>query len=201
MRRGVNPIGAAEPRGASKRRFSKSRAAAWILMAIAAGLTPGFGETAARAQFGTPAADPFQSYFGFFLPRQQYLNSRPTALDNLNQVARERGESRLSSVRRSELFDPLSPMGLEGLGAELDLFGTDARARRERRARILSYNGIMSTNTNGQGVPGYFSSVGRYYPMVRPGQFANANAGSVGGTRGLGMGMGNFGIGMPSARR
>jgi len=69
--------------------------------------------------FGPPlltqegSLDPFQFYYGYYLPHAAAIAAQPTPLDTINQVTAARQFSALSE--RQGLYDPISPYGEEDL--------------------------------------------------------------------------------------
>lgn len=142
--------------------------------------------SSARAQTSAGFSDPFYLYYGWFLPRQQFLANRPGPELLINQNAAARSEA--AFVDREALsgmtldlgdldFDPLHPFGTRG--------GISRIPRRP-----LPPNGISNMNLRGQGPSRNFTRVESYYPGLRVGQGPNINVPRL---RGRGSGVGSMG--------
>src|SRR4051812_16988966 len=60
---------------------------------------------------GANGVDPFNFYFGYYLPHQAYIAAQPTPLDTINQITAQRQAAALTD--RAGLYDPISPYGSE----------------------------------------------------------------------------------------
>jgi hypothetical protein len=115
--------------------------------------------------------DPFTFYYGFYLPHQAAVATRPTPMDTLNAVTAERQFN--APTNRSGMFDPVSPYGLD----DPDIFGPGGRGR----GQAISAPS-MNSNARGTGPALYYSRTARYFPGMRTGRGPNSNM-SVGSPR------------------
>jgi len=162
---------------------------AFLALAVTLGVGLLLPAGRAEAQFfgGGGNIDPFQLYFGYYLPHQAYVAAQPTPLDTINQVTAARQYSAVTD--RAGLYDPISPYGAE----ELDpLRPYDPKRGGERLARPGGYAG-SSTNANGSGPATHYNRTARYYPHLRASRGPNRNLSVSRGSRGGGGG------GFPSA--
>lgn len=144
--------------------------------------------SSAQAQTSAGFSDPFFLYYGWFLPRQQYLANQPGPELLINQKAAARSEA--AFVDR-EALSGVTP-GLEGYDLDpLHPFGT-----RSGISRIPRHppTGISNMNLRGQGPPRHFTRVESYYPGLRTGQGPNVNVPHL-RSRGSGMGAGAAAMG------
>jgi hypothetical protein len=159
----------------------------------------------AQAQIGgTGFSDPFFLYYGFYLPRQQYLAATPGPELMINNQAAAQQFRALTE--RGSLYDPLGG----AVGEDYDPMQPFAGRTRGGRTRTkISPNGITATHVNGSGPMGYYNRTMYYYPSLRTGRMAlNAYGPGAGGVRpgvmgtgrtatvGTGRGMGGMGMGM-----
>ena len=114
-------------------------------------------------------SDPFFLYYGFFLPRQQYLANQPGPEAFINQQQAQRVDNALAE--RAGLYGPLPSLGEEDLDPSRP-FG----ARRPLAPMARPSGMFSSTNQNlrGTGPPRYFNRHGSYYPtLTRSGRESN----------------------------
>ncbi|SIO55444.1 hypothetical protein SAMN05444166_5095 [Singulisphaera sp. GP187] len=114
--------------------------------------------------------DPFQAYFGFYLPHQAAIAQQSTPLDTINaaQAARQFA----AAADRTGLYDPSNPFSEE----EADPLRAYTRSGRERLIRPHVYP-TSTTNARQRGnAPGvYYNRAARYYPGLRPNSGPNHN--------------------------
>jgi len=139
------------------------------------GLAVAFGFSlmapASQAQGFGNFSDPFTFYYGFYLPHQAAVATRPTPMDTLNAVTAERQFN--APTNRSGMFDPVSPYGME----DPDIFGAGGRGR----GQALS-SPSMNSNARGTGPAMHYNRTARYFPGRREGRGPNSNI-SVGSPR------------------
>jgi len=162
------------------------------LVALAIALAIGLLAPADRAEAQLLGAggglDPFNFYFGYYLPHQAYVAAQPTPLDTINQITAARQFNAVTE--RAGLYDPISPYG----GEELDPLRPYAPSRGgERLAKPHTFAGATS-NSQGSGPAIYYNRTARYYPALRTGRGPNRNIAAVRGSRGS---IGAGGGGMP----
>jgi hypothetical protein len=149
-------------------------------------------------------ADPFQFYYGVYLPNQQLQALRATPMDTINSAMQVR--QYYAQTDRRGLYNPISPYS-EGNYDPLHPF---TQQNNERLARPFRFQQSPS-NMDGQGPSLYYNRAAQYFPNLRPGVGQNANvyrghgsgaprssrfAGGGAGGGGGGMGMGGMGGGM-----
>jgi hypothetical protein len=122
---------------------------------------PGFG-------IGSVAADPFNGYYSWFLPRQAAMAAQPTLNNQLNMYTSERVQNQMDNRSGNLGGLDLSSLGLAGSnGSDLN---TDAP--RNPRPR-LSSTGPVVENSRGTGLMKYHARAGSYYPTMRTGTYRN----------------------------
>ncbi len=160
-----------------------------ILALITMGLLLAVGPQTARAQIFDPFSDPFELYYGFFIPRQAAEAARIRPSDAINQRNVNRSQQILAE--RDLLYNPVSP------------FIPTAPFTPEMESRtpvaVPRVPGLTSDNTNGLGPPGYFSRVTSressfpYFPDYPSSSRAAGAAPRQGGTTAAGFGTGGLG--------
>jgi len=153
-------------------------AAAW-----AVGVLVPASRTEAQFLGGGNGFDPFNVYFGYYLPHQAYIAAQPTALDTINQVTAARQYTALTD--RAGLYDPISPYGSDDSDPLRPYSPTRGG---ERLARPHSFAN-SSTNSQGTGPALYYHRTARYHPTLRTGRGPNRNLAAVRTSRGLAGGM------------
>jgi hypothetical protein len=146
----------------------------------------------AQAQLLGTNNDPFNLYFGYYLPHQAAIAAQPTPLDTINQITAQRQYAAVTD--RAGLYDPISPYGDE----ELD--PTRPYSPSRKGERIRTPQGFVNSTSNARGTgPGlYYNRTARYYPQLRTGHGPNRNLAAV-RSRGSNIGGGGGG-GMPGPR-
>jgi hypothetical protein len=154
--------------------------------------------------------DPFQFYYGVYLPNQQLQSMRPRPIDTLNQAVAQR--QYYSQMDRRALYNPIS-----GGDQSIDPLHPYSGQNQERKAPAFRFAQDPS-NLDGTGPSLYYGRAAQYFPglasPVRSGRAPNANVygktsaalrtpralssgrGGGGGGGGGGMGMGGMGGGM-----
>jgi len=128
-------------------------------------------------------SDPFQAYFGFYLPHQAAVAAQPNPLDTINAVQAARQEREIVRDRAGlyELSDPFS--------ADLDPTRPYERSRsRERVVRPhLFPSSTISARSRGTAPVRFYNRVGQYYPNLNTisGQGPNKNLAVTRNGRGL----------------
>jgi hypothetical protein len=141
----------------------------------------------ASAQFfpGTTGYDPFNAYYGFYLPRQAAMAVQRSqgAEATVNALSAARQETAFTD--RLGLNQPVS--SLAGATAY------DPERPFPDRHQGLRPGGLADTgrSVDGSGPPMYFNRTGRYFPGVRRGRGPNADTRTVQARRSYG-GMGGF---------
>jgi hypothetical protein len=169
-----------------------------------------FGQAAAAAGAagnglgGGILNDPFQFYYGVYLPNQQLQALRPTPMDSINgaMVARQY----YAQNDRRALYNPISPYSDQNYDP---LHPYSRQQGSERIARPFHYASDPS-NADGTGPSLYYGRAAAYFPGLREGRGRNANVYSrgaasrptgnytgrqAGGGGGMGGGMGGMGMG------
>ncbi len=143
------------------------------------------------SNFANGGIDPFQFYYGYYLPHQAAIAAQPTPLDTINQITSARQFTALSE--RQGLYDPISPYGEEDLDPNRPYSG---KRGGERVAKPGAF-AVATSNIRGTGPAVYYARTARYYPQLRAGRGANRNIAVTrrGGGMGGGM-MGGMGCGM-----
>ncbi|WP_406699000.1 hypothetical protein V5E97_08950 [Singulisphaera sp. Ch08] len=156
----------------------------YLGLALGLGLFLLLPASPAHAQLPT---DPFQAYFGFYLPHQAAIAQQSTPLDTINAVQAARQFT--AAADRSGLYDPTNPFAED----DSDPLRPYARSGRERLIRPHIYP-TTTTNARQRGnAPGiYYNRAARYYPTLRPNAGPNQNL----AVQRIGRG---GGISMPSA--
>jgi hypothetical protein len=161
-------------------------------LAVTLGLAVFAPETKAQTGFSPGFSDPFFLYYGFYLPRQQYLASQPSTANQINDIATARQNYALAD--RAGLYDPNAnnPFAID----PTDPLNPYRRKGAERLPRLPGHfaQPRNQTQANPAVNSGYFNRTSHYYPGVRSGSFANKN---IGHTRGRVSGPGMGGMGMP----
>jgi len=171
-------------------------------------LLPMLAGSQARAQglFGADPSgfmsDPFQFYYGVYLPNQQLQSLRPMPTDTIDSGMQVR--QYYAQANQKGLFNPISPYS-EG---NYDPLRPYSEQRGERRARPYRF-APGATNANGAGPALYYNRAANYFPGLRSGVGRNANVYSghgsgapragragAGGGGGMGGAMGGMGGGM-----
>lgn len=155
----------------------------------------------ARAQAPGFGSDPFQLYYGWYLPNQMYQAQQPTPMDSINQQSMRRQSN--IQAERSGLYDPVSPFGED----ELDPLSPYAPRRPAGRSGPLMQNTARTAFQDartlvarGGGTTVHFNRLAGYYAEHRIGRGPNRNIPPVRqrpGGFGGGGGMGGM-PGMPS---
>jgi hypothetical protein len=136
---------------------------------------------------GFVGVDPFQLYYGYYLPHQAAIAAQPRPTDTLNALTRERQQNAVTD--RAGLYNPISPYALDD---DLDPTRPYGASRKgERRGRIRSF--ATTANAAGRGPATHFQRFERF-PQQRVGQGPNRNLAVHRQARGIGGGFG----GMPS---
>ncbi|AGA28121.1 hypothetical protein [Singulisphaera acidiphila] len=137
------------------------------------GLALGFGlflllpASPAHAQLPT---DPFQAYFGFYLPHQAAIAQQSTPLDTIN--AAQAAQQFAAAADRTGLYDPSNPFGDENA----DPLRPYARSGRERLIRPHIYpTSTANARQRGSAPPVYYNRAARYYPTLRASTGPNHN--------------------------
>ncbi len=134
--------------------------AAVLLAALVAG-------DRANAQFLDPSSsnfNPFNLYYGWFLPQQAALAARPTAGTTISALSAARQQTAMTS--RASLYDPVA--------SYRSYDPNDPFPDRSRAARMSAYPS-QSSNINGTGPGAYYNRAGQYYSGIRAGRGPNAN--------------------------
>lgn len=126
--------------------------------------------------------DPFQAYFGYYLPHQAALAAQATPLDTIN--AAQAAQQFTAASDRTGLYDPINPFGEE----DFDPLRPYSRSGRERLIRPHTFP-TSTANARARGsAPGvYYNRSARYYPTLRQGVGPNRNLAVQRGGRGGGM--------------
>jgi hypothetical protein len=124
----------------------------------------------AEAQFITGSNyNPFNLYYGWYLPQQAALAARPRPSDAINVLSAAR--QRTASTERSTLYDPAGGYGLT------DRFDPSMPfADRQQVRRGSGGLATMGTNVNGAGPGAYYNRASSFFPGLRAGRGPNANA-------------------------
>ena len=131
-----------------------------------------------RAQAQLPL-DPFQAYFGFYLPHQAAIAAQSTPLDTIN--AAQAAQQFAAASDRTGLYDPTNPFGEE----EFDPLRPYSRSGRERLVRPHVYpTNTANARARGSAPPLYYSRAARYYPGLRQSMGPNRNLAVQRGGRG-----------------
>jgi hypothetical protein len=146
--------------------------------------------------------DPFQFYYGIYLPNQQLQSLRPRPVDTLNQAVAQR--QYYSQMDRRALYNPIS--GRED--QSYDPLHPYSGQNQERLARPFRFAQDPS-NLDGSGPSLYYGRATAFFPGLRSGRAPNANVSGRssralgtpralqrGGAGGGGGGMGGMGGGM-----
>ena len=147
--------------------------------------------------------DPFQFYYGIYLPNQQLTSLRPRPIDTLNQAVAQR--QYYSQMDRRALYNPIS--GRED--QSFDPLHPYSGQNQERLARPVRFSQDPS-NLDGSGPSLYYGRASQFFPGLRSGRAPNSNvygrtSGALrtpralqrgGGGGGGGMGGGGMGGGM-----
>ncbi len=160
---------------------------------------------------GGNLTDPFQFYYGIYLPNQQLQSLRPRPIDTLNSAVAQR--QYYSQMDRRALYNPISATG----DHTVDTLHPYAGQNQERKAQPFRFAQDPS-NLDGTGPSLYYGRAAAYFPGLasptRSGRGPNANVygrssralstpralgrgggGGGGGGMGGGMGMGGMGMG------
>jgi hypothetical protein len=166
-----------------------------ILLAIAWILLGALGSERAQAQFfpGTEGYDPFNAYYGFYLPRQaamavQRSNGAAASVDALSAARQE-----AAYTDRLGLDDPISRYATPGQYDPANPFPD--RSQGTRPGGLAD----RGRNSDGSGNPVYFNRTGRYFPGLKDGRGPNADHRTAQARRNFGRGMGG-GMGMGGYR-
>jgi hypothetical protein len=122
----------------------------------------------AHAQALLPT-DPFQAYFGFYLPHQAAIAAQSTPLDTINaaQAAQQR-----AAVDRASLYDPKALFAEE----EFDPLRPYSRSGRERLVRPHTFpTNTTAARQRGSAPLTYYNRAAQYYPTLRPNVGPNRN--------------------------
>lgn len=123
----------------------------------------------AQAQALLPS-DPFQAYFGFYLPHQAAIAAQATPLDTIN--AAQAASQRAAAVDRSSLYDVKGFLGDE----ELDPLRPFTRTGRERMVRPHTFPAnTQIARQRGNAPRVYYGRAAQYYPTLQPGVGPNRN--------------------------
>jgi hypothetical protein len=121
----------------------------------------------AHAQLPT---DPFQAYFGFYLPHQAAIAQQSTPLDTIN--AAQAAQQFTAAADRSGLYNPSDPFGDENA----DPLRPYARSGRERLIRPHTFPpSTANARQRGNAPMVYYNRAARYYPTLRPSIGPNHN--------------------------
>jgi hypothetical protein len=151
-----------------------------VLLAIGLMSVPSqsFGQAAAAAGglgLGGILNDPFQFYYGVYLPNQQLQALRATPMDSINSAMVAR-QFYAQNDRRS-LYNPISPYSDQNYDP---LHPYSRQQGSERIARPYKYASDPS-NADGTGPSLYYGRAASYFPGLREGRGRNANVYSKGG--------------------
>jgi hypothetical protein len=147
----------------------------------------------AQAQLlGGTGGDPFNLYYGYYLPHAAAIAAQPTPLDTINQITAQRQYSAMTD--RAGLYDPISPYGSEEEQDPLRPYSPSRKG--ERIGKPVAFANATS-NARGMGPALYYSRTARYYPQMRAGHGPNRN---LGASRSRGSSMGGGGGGMAGPR-
>lgn len=132
--------------------------------------------------------DPFQAYFGFYLPHQAAIAAQSTPLDTIN--AAQAAQQFSAAADRSGLYNPSNPFGEE----DADPLRPYARSGRERLVRPHTFPPTTANaRQRGSAPQVYYNRAARYYPTLRANSGPNQNLAVHRTPRGGG------GMSMPSA--
>jgi hypothetical protein len=124
---------------------------------------------ASRAHAQLPT-DPFQAYFGFYLPHQAAVAAQSTPLDTIN--AAQAARQFTAAADRTGLYDPINPYGEE----DVDPLRPYSRSGRERLIRPHTFpTSTVNARQRGSAPPVYYGRSTRYYPTLRAGVGPNRN--------------------------
>ena len=128
--------------------------------------------------------DPFQAYFGFYLPHQAAIAQQSTPLDTIN--AAQAAQQFTAAADRSGLYNQSDPFFDENA----DPLRPYSRSGRERLIRPHTFpTSTVNARQRGSAPPVYYNRAARYYPTLRPNAGPQHNLAVTRGARGGGMGM------------
>lgn len=114
--------------------------------------------------------DPFQAYFGFYLPHQAAIAQQSTPLDTIN--AAQAAQQFTAAADRSGLYNPTNPFGEE----DYDPLRPYARSGRERLIRPHTFpSSTTNARQRGTAPTVYYNRAARYYPTLRASTGPNRN--------------------------
>ncbi len=151
------------------------------ILGLAAALATAVLIPTGRAHAQSVGVDPFQLYYGYYLPHQAAIAAQPTPMDTINQnIARNQFAAQAD---RQGLYDPVSPYGDD----EDTLAPYGSRRNNNRRVGAQGFvHGPANAISRGNGPATYYNRTARYYPDLRTGRGPNRNLAALRGNRGGG---------------
>jgi hypothetical protein len=167
-----------------------------VVLAVALCLLAPRSGRAQGSSLGTLGADPFATYYGWYLPNQAYQASQPRVEDTINAITVVR--QRAAIAERDNMFDTRSRFDLDE-EAEFGRYAPRGGARgRPQLGGAGASASPFAGNVRGTGPALYYNRTGRYFPTLRTGHGPNRNIAAMRASRGANMGMGGgFGGGIP----
>lgn len=162
-----------------------------VMLGLAAVVALSFLAPAAQAQvaggFSSGFSDPFFLYYGFYLPRQQYLAAQPSTPNMLNEVAAARQGAVMAD--RQGLYDapvsPFSPDLIDPLSPFSPKRTTPLPRLPMHFVRPRAHNGLPPVQA--------YNRTARYFPSIVSSSHPNRNTPSIRSARGGSGGFGGFG--------